>query len=342
MRYKYFPERLLDELQPSVRRKIQSHEDFQLTEKEILATKEFLQDTVIHIENICDCEGSLFAALDFYMQIGAKIPSSTVKYVKNNSRSNGMRQRLEAYSGVIDRPVITIRRRGAQLDGNDTIGVFTSVNIDRGTRRKVIYADSFNNLMRNVRAWIDDDSTCFVRNEQEYDLVVDGCRIAIINKDKSISVVCTHDVDDFIEREFGKPLDVTLCIRSEVVKGKCSFYWLCDESQSGSSSLFLPSQTSLRVDIVRDEIKVIASQALQLVKHSHGIVSDINAVVELDGVLVAEFNKKSCALQFVEDSADVVLGSVGIDERPDIEFYSDKPALKKRGVIERLFGFLKK
>ncbi|MGR5365859.1 hypothetical protein [Photobacterium damselae] len=343
MKYKYFPKRLLDELQRSVRKKIQSNNEFQLTEREKSSTKEFLQDTVVHIENICDSEGSLMAALDFYMQIGAAIPESTVKYVKNSSRSNGMIQRLCAYPRVIKRPVITFRRSGSQSDSNDCMSVFTSVYMDRGTKRKIIYSDSFNNLMRNIQAWVDDDSTCFIRNDQEYDLVVDGCLVATINQGKNISVLCTQDVDDFIDREFGKPLDTKLTIRTEVLRGKCSFYWICDESHSGSSSLFLPSQTSLRVDIVRDEIKVIATQAIQQVKHTQSLTSDINLTIELDGVLVAEFNKKSCSLQFVSNLADVVLGAVGIEERPDIDFVAGKIAKKKKwGMFKRIFNFLHK
>ena len=340
MNYKYFPERLLDELQSSVRNKIQSHEDFQLTEKEALVTKEFLQDTVIHIENICDCEGSLFAAIDFYMQIGAKIPNSTVKYVENSSGSNGMKQRLKAYSKVVKRPVITIHRQGGLVD-RGTMGVFTSVNIDRGTRRKVIYADSFHNLMRNIKAWVNDDSTCFIRTDQEYDLVVDGEHIASIKKDKTVEVVCSRAVDAFIADQFGEPMSVKLSIRSEVLKGKCGFYWLCDDSYSGSSSLFLPSQTSLRVDIIRDEVKVIVSQALQAVRCGSNVTSDIYVTVDINGVGLGKFDKKYCSLKFVENNADVILGAVGVDERPNIDFYvTDKSSINK-GFLRKIFKFLK-
>ena len=348
MKYKRFPERLLEELHPSVKQKIQSGEEFDLTEKEISVTKEFLQDSVIHVENICDSEASLISALDFYMRIGVQIPESTIKYVKNHAHSNGMNQRLLSYSNIIKNPVVTMNRLRGQDDATGlSVGVFTSLNIDRGTRRKNIYADNFKNLMRNIRGWTGDDATCFIRVGQEYDLVVDGVKIGVIKGGGNVTVVNDHIVDDFISAQFGEPQWMNVSISPEVKNGRCTFYWVCEGDigiYSGSSSMILPSNTKLRTEMVAAEVKVITHHVMQIVRHENELSSDLFANIIFENKHYATVDKAANDLNTTANHTDIILDAIGVEQRPTSNLYSKDQMAESvtNTFIHRIFNFFKK
>lgn len=333
--YKEFPERILSDLPEQVQAKISSQED--LDQNDCRITKSYLEKTIIHPENACSSVGQAISFIKFYMKINAKIPQSTIEYMRMHVRDEEFLSDLESYSNIS--PVVKVCMSTLPMrNGSSALLSFCHINSDMGFRRWNLYAENYGKLIKSVKRWCELEAT-HIRSNCEYVLYLDEFHIGDIKKGKVFMPNQSQDMLPFIIKFFDPPINLVMkfTIGDNEGCGIKSFSFECRifDDIKHSSILVLPVSPEMKYNMVCKSIIDVSRKIIDITRFQESMSCDIESELFFNGSRVGSVDIDSGEPKLSEDGVEILREYCGVAKQ--IEVKVDKQAnAPKMTLLQRI------
>lgn len=333
--YKEFPERILSDLPEQVQVKISNQED--LDQNDCRVTKSYLEKTIIHPENACNSVGQAISLIKLYMTINAKIPQSTIEYMRMHVRDEEFLKDLEAYGNIS--PVVKVCMNTLPMrNGSSSLLSFCHINSDMGFRRWNLYAENYGKLIKSVKRWCDLEAT-HLRSNCDYVLYLDEYHIGDIKKGKLFLPNPSQDMYPFIIRFFEPPINLVMkfTIDDNNSCGIKSFSFECKVfgDPKHSSILVLPVNPEMKFNMVCKNIIDVSKKIIDITRFQESMSCDIEAELFFNEYPVGSVDIESGEPKLSDEGVEILRDYCGVAKQIEVKA-EEKGKVPKMTLFQRL------
>ncbi|KDM90981.1 hypothetical protein [Photobacterium galatheae] len=314
---KILPERILSDLPVSVQKKILNHEV--LDSNDCRVAKSYLEKTIIHPESTCDSVIQVVSLLQFYMAIHAKIPQSTLDYIRTHLSDEAFLADLERYDNITS--VIQVCMNTLPMKNTpSSLLSFCHINSDKGFRRWNLYAENYGKLMKSVKRWCEFEAT-HLRADCEYVLYLDEFHIGDIKKGKLFTPNPSSDMYPFIIQFFEQPIQLVMkfTLKENERCGIKSFNFECRVcgDLKYSAMLVLPANPEMKCNMVRRNMIDVSKKMLDITRFQESMSCDIEGELFLNDNRVGVVDLESGEPRFDEKGEALLHAYCGMTEQAE-------------------------
>ncbi|MGR5555880.1 hypothetical protein ACQKQC_06200 [Vibrio fortis] len=344
--YQKLPERLLTEIPQTITDKIHSGLDLDPTDKK--TAKSYLEKKLIHPQNICDSKAEVSMLLRLYMVVGARIAKETVEYVSCHINDEGLVDMLSEYDNVIEYPIVELN---SNVLSQHSFSSFWHINADRGPKRWNLYAENFCKLVVSIKRWVSEEAP-HLKNNCKYAVKLDSKLIGYIEPNKIFRPLVANELEEFIYKYFGSPINLTLdcslkCkggtgVARNSVKGLVELSVYMGLEKQNELSFILPSSNTLKLEMVKEKIVECCKEIVDSRRYRESITSDIQGFINLNGVQVGVLPIESNKIVFGDDFARTVECALGYELKDVVSCTNGDSDFQRRGFLKRVLSWLSK
>ncbi|MDK9793247.1 hypothetical protein [Vibrio sp. D431a] len=327
--FKGLPEVLIQELPNSIIGRLNKNEDLEDSDKNV--ARMYLDSTFTHPEMVASSQDELESVVSFYLYVGARISNYTVRDFRKRSGDLEIMERLNAYSNLIDRPIITLLMSS---EGQSGFRSFRIMNADKGFVSWSFYAENLYKLGRHMERWVK-SSAPHLNEDLSYDVYIDKFHVAKMEKGEFISLP-ELAVEEYITSIFGRPLKLAIDFElKESDFGDLDAFQMKAELRQrshirSSSIIAAPRDYNLAVECVQMQIDKTVKQFLNKHKNETKTTSDVSVDVFIGRNKIGVREICSNDVGFNQSSKEIILRALGRD-----------PANEKRGFINWLVNLIR-
>ncbi|ELP6119297.1 hypothetical protein QTV43_000441 [Vibrio vulnificus] len=310
--------------------------------------KSYLEKKLIHPQNICDSKSEVSVLLRLYMIVGARIAKETVDYVNYHINDEELVVLLSEYDNIIEHPIVELN---SNVLSQHSFSSFWHINADRGPKRWNLYAENFCKLVVSIKRWVSEEAP-HLKNNCKYAVKLDSKLIGYIEPNKEFVPLKTSELEEFIYKYFGSPINLTLdctlkCkggvgVARNSVKGLVELSVYMSSEKQNELTFILPSSNSLKLEMVKEKIVECCKQIVDSRRYRESITSDIQGYIKLNGVQIGILPIESNDIVFGDDFVVTVEKSLGCELSDVVSPPYDDSSLQKSGVLMRMLSWLRK